>query len=741
MADSVEDREAGEPGNTGYLTPETSPAAGQGTWEVSDLVPEWLVNLAALGWRVLVIAALVLVSAYLASILWTVVASIAVAIVVAAVFAPLVLRQREQGRSRGAAAGIAWLAAIATVVGLLALMVLAVLPVAAELFSRIATGVQELQSTLSDAGAPATVSDVAADINEALDGALAETVSGIVASAASVVTILILATFLLFYFLRDGDKAWLWIFQAVSGRKRDRITTAGDEALARVGGYLRSTTIHAGLVAVSDFVFMLVVGVPMALPLAILVFFGGYVPYFGGVVTTAIVLLVALGALGPVPTLILIVLFVIRDVVLRYYGRRSPVRPTVDVHPALVVVAVLAGYELAGIAGLVAAVPVTAFIVTTWDAVKSIIEPDSPPHLPGLVPAWLDRMAQFSWRILIGIGFIALLVLILTTAPLVVLPIVFALILAATLEPLTEILMQRGQTRGRAALVAVTGSFVVVAAVMALSIYSLVESAPELGDTVTSGADSASESVDGNLDLAAEAVATGATAAVETIVHLGQTFGAAVVIAVVSTLLTLYFLRDGERVWNRALSHFRTDVRDDVHAAGSRAFNVLGGYMIGTGLISFVGAGSQFVIMVVLGLPLAMPVFVLSFFLGFIPYIGGFISTLIAFLIAVAVGSTADIVIMFIWTIAFNLVTGNIVAPLVYGKTVHIHPAIVLVAIPAGSAIAGILGMFIVVPALGVVAVSWRTVLRVMSVRKSGTDPEAAVPSEVLPQAEAADSS
>jgi predicted PurR-regulated permease PerM len=78
---------------------------------------------------------------------------------------------------------------------------------------------------------------------------------------------------------------------------------------------------------------------------------------------------------------------------------------------------------------------------------------------------------------------------------------------------------------------------------------------------------------------------------------------------------------------------------------------------------------------------------------------------------------------------------------LVYGKTVHIHPAIVLVAIPAGSAIAGILGMFIIVPALGVVAVSWRTVLRVMSVRKAGTDPEAAVPSEVLPQAEAADSS
>jgi predicted PurR-regulated permease PerM len=75
----------------------------------------------------------------------------------------------------------------------------------------------------------------------------------------------------------------------------------------------------------------------------------------------------------------------------------------------------------------------------------------------------------------------------------------------------------------------------------------------------------------------------------------------------------------------------------------------------------------------------------------------------------------------------FNLVTGNIVAPLVYGRTVHIHPAIVLLAIPAGAAIAGILGMFVVVPALGVVAVTWRTVLSLMARHDPG-DPSGPVP-------------
>ena len=145
--------------------------------------------------------------------------------------------------------------------------------------------------------------------------------------------------------------------------------------------------------------------------------------------------------------------------------------------------------------------------------------------------------------------------------------------------------------------------------------------------------------------------------------------------------------------------------------------------MFGTAVISFVGAASQLLIMVVLGIPLALPVFVLSFFLCFIPYIGGFISTGIAFLLTVAFGSPADILIMGIWTIVFNLVTGNIVAPLVYGRTVHIHPAIVLVAIPAGAAVAGMLGMFIVVPVLGVVAATWRTVLTVMSLRRQPPAP------------------
>ncbi len=110
--------------------------------------------------------------------------------------------------------------------------------------------------------------------------------------------------------------------------------------------------------------------------------------------------------------------------------------------------------------------------------------------------------------------------------------------------------------------------------------------------------------------------------------------------------------------------------------------------------------------MLLLGLPFAVPIAILSFIACFIPYIGGFVTTGLAFLIAVAYGTPPQIAIMFVYTIVFNLVQGNIVTPLVYSRTVSLHPAVVLLSIPAGAALAGIAGMFLIVPILAVISVN-----------------------------------
>jgi len=121
---------------------------------------------------------------------------------------------------------------------------------------------------------------------------------------------------------------------------------------------------------------------------------------------------------------------------------------------------------------------------------------------------------------------------------------------------------------------------------------------------------------------------------------------------------------------------------------------------------------------------------VLSFILAFIPYIGGFITTGIAFLIAVQFGTPTQIVIMFVYTVVFNIIQGNVVTPIVYNRAVNLHPAIVLLAIPAGGAVAGIAGMFLAVPFLAVVAAIWRPSLYVLGERPPVQAEPAAEPLE-----------
>ena len=717
-----------EPGaGPGVASDSPNPALSQPMAIAASTVPEWLENLASLSWRVLAAAGLAAVIWFLATLLWTVTASVAVAIIISAVFAPSVLRLRARGRSRNAAALIVWATAILVIGGVLLLLALAFLPYVVELATWIDSGLSELQAELAALQILDWVATLARDAISMLRESAGDASGGVVAAAAEMVTVGILATFLVFFFLRDGDKAWNWMFQAMSDQKRDIVSTAGDDALARVGGYLRGTTILAGLIAVTDYVFMRLLGVPLALPLTVLVFLSGYIPYFGGIVTTVIILLVTLAALGPGPAVAMLLLMGIRTAILGSFVRPLVYGRTVSIHPAVVLVALPAGFELAGIIGLFAAVPLTAVVIAVAGAAKTIVEPFPAPALPALVPAWLDRVAQFSWRILLGVALVALLVAVVVTVPLVAIPIILAVILAATFEPVVGWLMARGSSRGRAAAIAVGGGFLAIVGVLALAFASLIGQADEVADGAMSGASSASEALGGQLGMASDAVATGALAMVNAIASLVDAGAAMVTIVVLSTLLAFYLLRDGGRLWVRLISRFPADATEGLDAAGGRAFEVLGGYMIGTAAISFVGAASQLVIMVVLGLPLALPIFVLSFFLSFIPYIGGFVSTGLAFLIAIAFGTPVDILIMGIWTIVFNLVTGNIVAPLVYGRTVHIHPAIVLVAIPAGAAIAGILGMFLIVPALGVVAVTWRTLLALMARRDPG-DPSGPAP-------------
>jgi len=443
------------------------------------------------------------------------------------------------------------------------------------------------------------------------------------------------------------------------------------------------------------------------------------VPYLGSIFTSIVVLLAALAS-GGIGTALVLAILIVAEVV--FDGRIPALKVDpkgVRLHPALVIVALPTGAALGGIPGMIIAVPTVAVAVALAGTVIEVLSglPRGAPRVTveGDVPIWLDRAAQWSWRLLVGAGLAAIAIGLASLVPSIIAPVLVAVTLAATFLPATRALEARGWSRTRAA---GTISVVLWVVVGVVTIQSIAALAGPIGQALSAAA-AGSDKLGAALAPGASGVPSDTVSSVAASIRevastiIGSTLGASVFL-ILSALLAFYMLKDGDHAWAAATSRLSGWRRQEVDIAAHESVTKLGGYMIATGSLGLFNAVTGYVIMVLLGLPLALPVAVLSFFGGFIPYIGQFITSAIAFLVAFAFGSTTDIVIMGIYTAIMNVVQGSVIAPLVYGRAVSLHPAVVLVAIPAGGTLAGVLGMFLAVPILGIAAGVWRHVLTAM---------------------------
>ena len=693
---------------------ELSPAS------IRQVVPPWLVNLADLAWRILVVAAMLAVLAYLAGVMYVVTAALVIAVIVSATFAPLVMRLRGRGWSRLKAASVVTLVGLVAFIVVTALIVLAFIPSIVNLGTSVSDGVTRVKGVLADLNVPPNVLGTIQDAVDTVKAAIAASLGSVVGTISTAVTITILAGFEIFFFLLDGDKGWDWLARQTSPDARNRLGTAGEDALTRVGGYLRGTAVISGGTAIVEFVAMYLLGVPLAAPLAVLVFLGGFIPYFGGLVSGLAILLVAWATVGPHVAFIMLVIIGIVNVVRGKIVAPILYSKTVSIHPALVLVAVPAGAVVAEIVGMFAAIPVVAMVLAVTGAVVGVIDAEGDGDHPAIVPVWLDRLGQWSWRLLVAILVAALLIRVVTIVPVIVGPMILGILVAATFLPLMGSLVRRGWGRTRAAIAVIGGVTLGVVLISALSIAALVGYGSQMAGSGNSGAGSINDATGGRAQWFVDTIQSATGQLLSVIGALSSELAALAVTIVLGLLLAFYFLRDGPIAGRRIRGRFASARGRGIDELGTRSIGILSGYMIATGVISAVGAASQVVIMVVLGIPLALPLGVLAFILGFIPYIGSFISTGLAFLVTVAVGTPEQVAIMLIWTLVFNIVVGSFVGPLVYAKAVNLHPAIVMAAIPAGSALAGVMGMFLAVPVVAIVSSTWRIALHVFDTEVPG---------------------
>ena len=683
-----------------------------------EMVPSWLRRLAAIGWRVLVVSGLVVIAMALAVKLATVTASILVAFLICATFGPASDALRQRGWSKTKRAGIVTLAVIGIFVGGIVLIILAVLPAVSDLHALVDRGINQVAEWMVSVGLSTDLAATVQSLDNQFTAWLSSSALGVLGSAASIITVLMLAGFLTFYFLQDGDSAVRVATQGLPSGRRDRALDASRVAMWSAGGYLRRTALRATLRGVSMAIFLFVLGVPQAGPLAVVVFFGGLVPYLGSIFTSIIVLLAALAS-GGLGTALVLAVLIVAEVL--FDGRIPALRVDpkgVRLHPALVIVALPTGAALAGIPGMILAVPTVAVAVALAGTVIEVLSGmprGARVTVEGDVPLWLDRAAQWSWRLLVGAGLAAIALGLASLVPSIIAPVLVATTLAATFLPATRALEARGFSRTRAAGLISVVLWVVVGVVTIQSVAALAGPIGAALSAAAAGSDKLGDALSPGVAGVPSDTVSGVASSIREVASavLGSVLGASIFL-ILTALLAFYMLKDGDHAWAAATSRLSGWRRREVDIAAHDSVTKLGGYMIATGSLGLFNAVTGYVIMVLLGLPLALPVAVLSFFGGFIPYIGQFITSAIAFLVAFAFGSTTDIVIMGIYTAVMNVVQGSVIAPLVYGRAVSLHPAVVLVAIPAGGTLGGILGMFLAVPVLGIAAGVWRHLLAAM---------------------------
>jgi predicted PurR-regulated permease PerM len=335
-------------------------------------VPANLERAASWSWRLLVCAAAVLAVLWLLWYLRVIVLPIMIALTIAPALAPLAGRLRSMRLERPAAA-LALLVGLAVVAGLIAIVTTSVVAQYDELADSVSRAVDDITNRLE--GEPFNLSlDRTADFRSTLADSWRDA-SGYAASGiqagVGLLAGLVLAVAILYFLLRDGARFWDWVLRRFSPETRPLVDRAGRQAWAVLGGFVQGTALIAAIDALLIGIGLWLLGVPLAFALAVLVFMGAFVPFVGAFVSGLVAVLVAFADEGWEIGLAALAVVVAVQFIEGNFLQPIIQSRTVDLHPAVILLAVAAGASLFGIPGAYLAVPVTAVVFAVLASLRS----------------------------------------------------------------------------------------------------------------------------------------------------------------------------------------------------------------------------------------------------------------------------------------------------------------------------------------------------------------------------------
>jgi len=301
------------------------------------------------------------------------------------------------------------------------------------------------------------------------------------------------------------------------------------------------------------------------------------------------------------------------------------------------------------------------------------------------------------------------------------LPILLAILVTTVLWPVSSFLRRKASfPAALAALATLVGFFAVFGGIIAAMTPIVRDQGATLVDQASEGVDRITEWAQGpplNLDLGefqnalndvvgyvreqssniASGVFTGLSAATSIVVTI-----------VVMLVLTFFFLKDGEKFLPWLRKYTGANAGWHLTEMLTRTWNTLAGFIRTQALVSLVDAVFIGIGLVILGVPLAFVLAVITFFAGFIPIVGAFTAGALAVIIALVTNGVTNALLVLALIILVQQIEGNILQPVLQSKAMNLHPAIILLSVTVGSTLFGIIGAFLAVPVAATIAVWFR---------------------------------
>ena len=322
----------------------------------------------------------------------------------------------------------------------------------------------------------------------------------------------------------------------------------------------------------------------------------------------------------------------------------------------------------------------------------------------------LRRLSDVAWRLLVVLAAIIAVLWLIDTLKVAFLPVFVALLISTLLTPIAV----RLERQGVKPLIATLISFVVFfGTLVALGFLVAPRVADEFGglsETVAEGiGDVETWLVEGPLDLrrdevddyqsqiadqagdflrnSSSAIAAGAVAVLEGVAG-----------AVLSLVLAFFFVKDGRKFQRWAVNHLPPHRVDLAKALGARAWRALGSYLQGAALLGLVEGIVLAIAITVVGGSLAVPVGVLTFVSAFFPIAGAVVAGLVAVLVALVTAGVKGAIVVAIVALIVQQFDNDLLAPIIYGRIIRLHPALILISLTLGGTVGGIMGAFLAVP-------------------------------------------